>query len=237
MPLPSFLEERMRGLLRRNGALVYDNRMQAVRFRKLVPEPDLVVDVGVADRTPWLYDSFSEKPFLLVDPMAECEEEVAAAYPNLNFEFRPVALGDHMGKAKLNVPFVGQGKRGRWASMLTRSRSDHLTARVTNWETRTVDVTTLDALTEAKTGRIGLKIDTEGSEAAILRGAEKTLSQCDFVVLELSLRMRFEEVDVPSTSIAMLRDAGLELRDVLSVNGGKMDQSPIHIDCLFTRWV
>ena len=62
------------------------------------------------------------------------------------------------------------------------------------------------------------------------------LARCDFVVLELSLRKRFTEVDPPSVCIDLLGKAGLELRDVLSLNGGGTAQSPNHMDCLFTRW-
>lgn len=233
MALPKFIKRKMRRALSRDGALIYDDRMQAGSFRKLVPEPDLLVDVGVANGTPWLYGAFPEKRFFLVDPMTECEAKVANLYPDLEFEFHGLALGEKQGTTELKIPLVGEQSHGSKASTLTRS--DHFSPQISGWETRTVDVTMLDELTPKK-GRFGLKIDTEGSEAPILRGAERTLSQCDFVVLELSLRKRFSEVAPPSYSIDILRKAGLELRDVLSLNGGTKDHSPNHMDCLFTRW-
>ncbi|MEJ6390306.1 hypothetical protein [Gymnodinialimonas ulvae] len=87
MLLPNFLKRAMRRSLSRNGELVYDNRMQAERFRELVATPDLIIDVGVANGTPWLYDAFPQTEFILIDPMDECEDQVASRFPNLRFLF------------------------------------------------------------------------------------------------------------------------------------------------------
>lgn len=233
MYLPKTILRKMARSLRRRSMHATENRMTATRFSQIVPSPDLIIDVGVADGTPWLYDAFPDKRFLLIDPMIECRQSVAAAYPYLDAEFHSVALSDQSGEIDLNVPLMNGSEHGSKASVLTRS--DHLSASITGWEKRTVPVELLDSLTP-KSGRFGLKIDTEGAECAILRGASDTLSRCDFVVLELSLNKRFEEVEPPSTAISLLRDAGLEMRDVLSVNGGEATRSAQHIDCLFTRW-
>jgi FkbM family methyltransferase len=231
--IPKTILRKMSRALRRRGMDVTDNRMIANRFAGLVPAPDLIIDVGVAAGTPWLYDAFPDSRFLLIDPMVECRQNVTAAFPNLDAQFQSVALGDSRGEIELNIPTINGSVRGSKSSVLTRS--DHISPTITNWETRTVTVELLDNLTP-KDGRFGLKIDTEGAESAILRGAAETLSRCDFVVLELSLSKRFEEVEPPSTAISLLRDAGLEMRDVLSVNSGTSTKSPPHIDCLFTRW-
>jgi FkbM family methyltransferase len=233
MYLPKTVLRKMSRALRRHGMNVTDNRMLASRFAGLVPAPDLIIDVGVADGTPWLYDAFPDSRFLLIDPMVECRQSVTAAFPDLNAEFHSVALGDNRGEIELNVPVVSGTARGNMASVL--NRSDHHSASINEWEKRTVPVELLDFLTP-KSGRVGLKIDTEGAESAILRGAAETLLRCDFVVLELSLSKRFEEVEPPSTVISLLRDAGLEMHDVLSLNGGTSTRSAAHIDCLFTRW-
>ena len=233
MALPRFLRRKMQRALEREGALIYEDRMRADRFRALVDAPDTVIDVGVAGGTPWLYRAFPKAQFLLVDPMPECEARVAAAFPDLVFDFHPVALGAEAGSVELKIPLVGENAHASKASTLTRT--DHFTPLVSDWETREVPVQRLDALAPTD-GRLGLKIDTEGAEATILRGATSMLARCDFVVLELSLRKRFTEVDPPSVCIDLLGKAGLELRDVLSLNGGGTAQSPNHMDCLFTRW-
>ncbi|WP_146587069.1 FkbM family methyltransferase [Puniceibacterium confluentis] len=228
------LHRRMARALTRGGSHVMPDRMQARAFAQLVPVPDLVVDVGVGRGTPWLYGAFPDSAFLLVDPMHECREDVARLYPTMQSEFVETALGDAPGEAQLNIPLRGEAVRGNMASLLNRS-DEHL-AKIDSWQTRTVPVTTLDRLLADRPGRIGLKIDTEGAEANILRGATSILPRCDFVVLELSLSHRFEEVAPPSAAIALLAQAGLEMRDVLAVSGSGAATSARHIDALFTRW-
>lgn len=48
---------------------------------------------------------------------------------------------------------------------------------------------TLDSVMESlweeqNLGRLGIKVDTEGFELEVIRGAEKTLAQSEFVILE-----------------------------------------------------
>ena len=207
--------------------------MLAGRFNKIVPEPEIIIDVGVADGTPWLYDSFPDTKFLLFDPMKECEQLVRSSFPSLNFEFFAVALSKEAGTAELKIPVISEVQKGQLASLV--NRTDQYSKAASDWLTREVEVATLDSLIPHD-GRLGLKIDTEGFESQVLDGAKETLKRCTFVVLELSLEMRFEGVDPPSVVVRKLEEAGFELRDVLSINGGSQDKSPRHIDCLFVRW-
>jgi hypothetical protein len=109
--------------------------------------------------------------------------------------------------------------------------------RITGYLETEVEVTTLDLLAAGIGGRLGLKIDVEGHEADVLRGAAGTLPRCDFVILELSLTPRFAQTSPPSTLFALLGAAGLELRDVLRSTGdGRGGPAPRLFDVLFTRW-
>ncbi|APX21921.1 MAG: hypothetical protein CML50_19055 [Rhodobacteraceae bacterium] len=220
--------------LERQGYHVSPNRMMGDRFRTLVPSPDMVIDVGVGPGTPWLYGAFPELPFLLVDPMVEAKAQVAETYPALASEFFATALGEAEGSVTLNIPHKRGVAHGPMASIF--NRSDSLMSKVTGFDKREVPVTTLDALVGERSGRFGLKIDAEGAETQVLRGAARTLERCDFVVVELSLSQRFDEVEAPSTVISLLAEAGLEFRDVLEMNGETAALSPRHIDALFTRW-
>lgn len=198
--------------------------------------PDYVIDVGVHEGTPWLYRSFPDAHFVLVDPQAECEAAVKAGVSPKSFDFRAVALGAAQGKAMLNVPETEPGKGGAMASLM--ERTDKLADSFTQVTTREVPVITLDDLAADLPGRIGLKIDTEGFELDVLRGGSATLKRCDFVILEMSVTHRFKGVAPPSTAIAELAKAGLQFRDVLAVaaHAGKKAQ-PRHMDVLFTRWL
>lgn len=197
--------------------------------------PDYVIDVGVHDGTPWLYRSFPDAHFVLVDPQAECEAAVKAGVSPKRFDFRAVALGAAQGKAMLSVPETEPGKGGAMASLM--ERTDKLVDSFTDVAKREVPVITLDMLAADLQGRIGLKIDTEGFELDVLQGGSETLKRCDFVIVEMSVTHRFKGVAPPSAMIAELAKSGLEFRDVLAVaaHAGKKAQ-PRHMDVLFTRW-
>ncbi len=108
---------------------------------------------------------------------------------------------------------------------------------VTGHETRRVPVAPLDRIMEAYPGRVGLKVDTEGYELEVLQGAAETLLRCDFVLLELSVTHRFDDIAPPSRIVAELARAGLELRDILRSTGdGRGGPQPRLFDALFTRW-
>ena len=104
-------------------------------------------------------------------------------------------------------------------------------------EEREVALRKLDHISVAYPGRVGLKIDTEGSEVEVLEGATETLERCDFAILELSVSPRFDGVGVPSAAIALLAKAGLEMRDVVSIGAGAGRKArPRYLDVLFSRW-
>ena len=151
-----------------------------------------MIDVGVHDGTPWLYRSFPDAHFVLVDPQAECEAAVRAGVAPKSFDFRAVALGAEQGKALLSIPETEPGKGGAMASL--KDRTDNLALSFSDVAKREVPVITLDMLAADMPGRLGLKIDTEGFEYEVLRGGSETLKRCEFVILEMSVTHRFEGV-------------------------------------------
>ncbi len=228
------VRRRMARWLSQQGYEVQPNRMHAGRFPDLVVSPETVIDVGVGRGTPWLYEAFPDKNFLLIDPMPEAQEYVLAAYPHLRAKFFETALGEENGMAELKIPIWKGATHMPMASLL--NRDDAHVEKISGWDTRLVPVTTLDELVGDDAGPFGLKLDAEGAEPAILRGASQVLQRCAFVVLELSLSHRFAETEAPSNVIASLAAVGLEMRDVLDTNGGSETAPPRHIDALFTRW-
>lgn len=202
-------------------------------FRGYKLRPDVIFDIGVFDGTPWLYKSFPNAKFVLIDPQPVCEQRVAGKLEN--HDFHAVALGEQAGTLTLNVPEAKPGKGGAMASILPRT--DRAANRFTSIQTMDVPVQTLDSLAAGYDGRVGIKIDTEGFEGQVLAGATETLKRTDFAVIEMSVAKRFEGAAPPSVLIARLAEAGLEFRDVLSAATypGKRPR-PQNMDVLFTRW-
>lgn len=195
--------------------------------------PDVVIDVGVYGGTRYLYRSFPGAKFVLIDPLAESRDMVAASGQAEGHDFHLVALGAEEGERVLSVTRTGAGKGGDLSSF--HDRVDRTRVWIAGTEERLVPVTTLDRIAAKYPGRLGLKIDTEGHELDILEGASETLRRCDFVILEVSVTRRFSNAVLPSAIVARLAEAGLELRDVLKMAPPDHDM-PRHMDMLFTRW-
>ena len=225
----------MRAALKAQGMAVHPIKTRAPYLRSYGFAPDVVFDVGVGSGTPWLYRSFPDARFVLIDPQPDCETEVRRRDSLSAFDFHAVALGAAQGRATLRVPHSDHRRETDMASL--RTRTDKLARSFVEVEDVTVDVETLDAIAAAYPGRAGLKLDTEGSELEALAGAANTLQRCDFVILEMSVSARFDGVGLPSAIVATLAEAGLELRDVLSFGAGPGKKArPRYMDVLFTRW-
>lgn len=225
----------LRRNLRRHGMVATPDKSGAAHLRGFGLSPGTVIDVGVDRGTPALYRAFPDAAFLLVDPRPESRAAMAGPDAPARATFHQVALGSAPGRMMLAVPETPRGTDGARAS-LTRPVG-HMARQITGYRETEVEVTTLDLLAAGIGGRLGLKIDVEGHEAEVLKGAAGTLPRCDFVILELSLVPRFARTPPPSTLFALLATAGLEFRDVLRMTGdGRGGPAPRLFDALFTRW-
>lgn len=229
------VDDIVRRHLRQNGQVSVPKKDQPEYFQEYGLRPDVVVDVGVHDGTPLLYKAFPDAKFVLIDPRVESEGEMRARHAPGDYDFHPCAAGAEGGALELRIPILPKGETPAMAGF--RKILGPMGRRVTRYETRTVPVRRLDDIMDGYSGRVGLKIDTEGFELDVLQGAKETLQRCDFVMVELSVTHRFEDVAPPSLIFAELARAGLEFRDVLRTTGdGRGGPRPRLFDVLFTRW-
>lgn len=227
--------QEMRKTLRSEGLAMQPIKTRAPYLRGYGFAPDVVFDVGVDQGTAWFYRCFPSARFVLVDPQAHSEQAVRDKGYLETFDFHAVALGARTGSATLTVPFKAKGEVPSMASLMLHAGRG--AKPITHTQTREVEVRTLDSLAVGYPGRVGLKIDAEGSELAILEGAAETLSRCDFVILPLPMIKRFEDAAPPSAIFALLADKGFEMRDMLRVSAGSNKNArPRYFDILFTRW-
>ena len=100
----------------------------------------------------------------------------------------PAALGDHAGQITLSMPVLDGIAQEQWAST-AKDYAAHRSARV-GVETFAVPLMRLDDFGLADV--TGMKIDAEGAEYDILRGARETLLRCR-PVLTLEVEERHRE--------------------------------------------
>ena len=168
--------------------------MDEENFHRLLHRPGTLVDIGAHDGL--LTIPLARLPgsrVLAFEPLpsayARLQAALRAAFgaAPANVECHHLALGDHEGSITLAMPVLDGVAQEQWAST-AKDYAAHVSARVTV-ERFTVPMRTLDDF--ALTDVTGIKLDAEGAEYEILRGARETLLRCRPVLtLELEERHR-----------------------------------------------
>lgn len=192
------------------------------RYRPIL-HPGTVIDVGANNGTPELYAAFPDAFHLLIEPMAEHVEDLSRILETVRGDYETVAVGAEPGTAVLNV----EPKRGPMSSLLTRTTD---TATGDEVERRSVQVRTLDDVVQRRDlpKPFGVKIDTEGYELEVIKGAPETLAASQFVIAECSTIKRFEGGYESVDLIDAMREHGFVVFDV-------MRSGPRIVDLLFMR--
>ena len=172
---------------------------------------DCIIDVGVAGGTPWLYTHFNDKPLILVEPL-NVVPELFEILKGREYEIYEYAAGSIEGETTINFDKT-------WPPLSSIYNRTKLTQkRGTVLERRVVPVKTIDKIiseTKFVAENYGLKIDTEGFELEVLKGAKKTLKKCKFVVCEASIEKRFESSYNFSELVLYMRQQNFNLVKVL----------------------
>lgn len=190
--------------------------------------PATLIDVGVAHGTPQLYNAFPDAYLVLIEPLDEFTESINNWLASRRGEHVRCALGATEGTLQMSVEHNKLSK----SSLVNR---DILTAEKHGTELREVSILTLDQIVASKewAGPFGLKIDTEGYELEVVRGATKVLRECQFVIAEVSGGPRFTNSYRFAEFIAAMHENGFDMRDILTTKRFR-DGNIAFMDMLFT---
>ena len=175
-----------------------------------MPQVDNIIDVGVAYGTPWLYEQFPDAELLLVDPV-EKSSALEHALKDRAHTFVHCALGAESGVAQVNVN-LDQPSRSSLLKRTTLTQTDD------HYRTTEIEVETLDRLAKnfPTNSTYGLKVDTEGYELEVLRGATNTLKHCSFVICEASIQERFKNSYRFEDLVCFMRSHGFGVEAILT---------------------
>lgn len=184
--------------------------------------PVTVVDIGVADGTFELYESFPEAQHLLLEAAHEFEPVLRWIARRYQADYLVAAADERTGSASLEVSSDLHD-----ASLLdTRQGSS-----------RMVPTVTVDAACRERglRGPYLVKVDVQGAELRALAGASGVLEETEVVVIEASL---FEfRTGIPEFSYVLnwMRQRGFVVYDIIGGYTRPLDGALAQVDLAFVR--
>lgn len=190
--------------------------------------PRTVIDVGVAYGTPDLYRAFPAARHLLIEPLQEWEPFLKRICDSFNAGYVLAAAGEKQGTMTI-----------RLNDRLLSSSSPFIEADGSNLHdfARSVPVVTIDGLCRERNLEPPylIKVDVQGAELDVLRGAVKTLMRTDVVVAEVSLLPLFINAPAFSDVIAWMKSAGFVVYDIGGGGGRPFDGALAQVDLTFVK--
>lgn len=169
-----------------------------------------VVDVGVLKGTPKLYNALPKAHHVLIEPSPAHTDAIAKAYEAISHELFSVAASDVDADAFLVDRANDGGNRVTHSKVVaTQAEIEEITniLEVHDMPLRRLDTILQDAQTP---GEILLKIDVDGHEMNVLRGAADTLKRTAVVSIEASR-------DHLPERAGFLAEAGFMLFDIVDL--------------------
>jgi FkbM family methyltransferase len=200
-----------------------------MRKRRLAPAT--VIDVGAGRGTHQLYEAFPDAYQVLVEPLQEFEHHLEKILTQYRGEYLLTAVGSADGEVTIGVNegclFSSSIKGIEWYRPNPQAPVVE----------RKVPMTTLDKLYEQRrwTPPFGLKIDVEGFEDHVIRGAEKLLTETQFVIAEVSVAERFTDSYTFAEFVSMMDERGFVVCDVLDAPRPRRDRELWFMDLMFWR--
>jgi len=201
--------------------------------------PKTVIDVGAnvgqfSIASAHLFGELDRVQIHSFEPLPDCLPKLQQNLSKLkNIKIYPIALGDRTGEVRFNI------NSHRHSSSILALAPAHHQAFPDALETDSIDVplSTLDLVfadIQLDSPTL-LKIDVQGYEANVLRGAAQTLKRIDMVILEASFKQMYDGELLFPDLLQFMTERGFQFsRPVGWLTDPNTDEI-LQMDALFTR--
>lgn len=198
------------------------------QLRTLGFNPQTVIDVGVANQTPELYDAFPGAGLLLIEPVAEFEPYLKNICQRYKAQYVLSAAGEAPGVATLNV---------HTNQLDCSSLLNEVEGAPVDGIPREVPVVTIDGQCSQRElkGPYLIKIDAQGAELRVLEGAARVLHETEVVILEATLFGTMINGPQLADVVSYMKDRGFVVYDAWGFNYRPYDGALAQLDMTFVR--
>jgi FkbM family methyltransferase len=203
---------------------------QSIRLsRKLLNKDFIILDIGggIGASVKLFTDNFPDKKIIVFEPVEESFKAIKNRFPNhSNIEFVKAAAGNENTEKEINI-----AARITSSSLLPLEadpKSDVFNEEYLGQKrVEKIRIIRLDDFLAKNRDEYGImKIDVQGFEMEVLKGAEKTLKRTDIIVLEVNNHngykgsARYYEID------KYLREHNFSLYNILPsvIDGGRLKE-------------
>ncbi len=150
-----------------------------------------ILDVGILSGTPELIKAWPGIEHILFEPVEEFESQIASTYANTKHQLHKVAVGSSTGIANLEVRSVVSGVKISHSSITSKTLG-------ATPDVRAVPLVCLDEFVPAlKVPQpYLLKIDVDGCELEVVKGARQTIRDSSVVIIECPHLQLAERISV-----------------------------------------
>lgn len=205
------LKEEIRSVLHDNKVLLPG---WSPTFLAALGNVGTVIDVGVLDGTPNLYKAFPDARLVLVEALPMYEATCRRLMQGRTGDIHMCAVGSEEGTARIrHYPTLP----ARSSLLQTAGGNDLEVVEIE------VPLRRLDQLIDrgGLVGDVLLKIDVEGMELEVLKGAVGILDRIRFIIAETSVRERHQGSYRFADLVGFLHDHGFHLHDALRLTRTK----------------
>jgi FkbM family methyltransferase len=191
--------------------------------------PRTVFDIGVGNGTPWLYAAFPQAHFVLIEPQKEFEPVLREICQRIDAEYHLVGVGSK--EQRLPIYRLLSSPTGSSFLPPNADTEQRWGASEKSGELHVVPLDTYSG----QPGPFFVKIDTEGFELEVLRGAAKVLEQTEVVLMEVAISKRQEdEPDLIEIGMFM-KEHGFRLIDFPVLTQQARGGPLLYVDVAFAR--
>lgn len=180
-------------------------------------KPATVFDIGVGYGTWDLYRAFPMAKHVLIEALSDYQETLEKIAKAYDTDCHIVAVGDQDGEVQITV----EASKLTTSSIFERSK---LTKRNGLTSTRVVPCRTLDSICRTKNYQppFLIKIDVEGAEFSVLRGAPQTIEYAEIVIAEVSVATRFVSSYELFDIVELMHERGFVVFDIVGGSNSRL---------------